>query len=458
MVGVELRRDSSGQRGRRLNTVLGVAMEGISGAIEVMLLPSLVLAFFVAELTPSYTTIGLVPAVAMAFWTLARIPAMLLTSGRRHKQPWAFGAAVVRAGAILVLAIVALRTDPAALANSARPLLGTLFLCLIVYALAGGFGSVPQFALLRGTASSEAWNAFLSRRALWSALLGILAASIVARILGSAALAFPNNYGRLFLVAAVLLVAVAAIATALRDPVGAVFAEPVLAPRAWRQPIADTRFRRYLLFQVLIAATAAIDPFLFLYAVTRLGIPVTAIGSYVLFAVLGWVLTAPLWYWLDQRSGPRGVLQAAAVVRLLSPALALVVPQIAASDPLRARLGETTMTINLYGLAFFAIGASLAAVSRGGYSYLAAIAPRQLLRPAISLSNMILAAAAFAPVAGGAMIQRFGYEVLFGAAAALGLAAVFAGGQLIATPAVGWERASGERAPGTFRALPSGPL
>ena len=44
------------------NSILGVAAESVTAAAEVMLLPSLILAFFVAELTPSYATIGLVPA------------------------------------------------------------------------------------------------------------------------------------------------------------------------------------------------------------------------------------------------------------------------------------------------------------------------------------------------------------------------------------------------------------
>ena len=79
MPGSELRHASSDRRGMALNSILGVAAESISAAAEVMLLPSLILAFFVAELTPSYATIGLVPAIAIGFWTLGRLPAHLLS-------------------------------------------------------------------------------------------------------------------------------------------------------------------------------------------------------------------------------------------------------------------------------------------------------------------------------------------------------------------------------------------
>ena len=64
VAGAELRHDTADRRGMALNAILGVASESVSAAAEVMLLPSLILAFFVAELTPSYATIGLVPGWA----------------------------------------------------------------------------------------------------------------------------------------------------------------------------------------------------------------------------------------------------------------------------------------------------------------------------------------------------------------------------------------------------------
>src|SRR5688572_20866025 len=106
-----------------LNSILGVAAESASAPAEFMLPPSLVLAFFVAELTPSYATIGLVPAIAIGFWTLGRLPAHLLAQSRRQQQPWAFASTIVRAAAIGVLAFVTSRTNPADLSQSARPLI-----------------------------------------------------------------------------------------------------------------------------------------------------------------------------------------------------------------------------------------------------------------------------------------------------------------------------------------------
>ena len=442
-----------------LNALLGVASEAVNAAAEVMLLPGLILAFFVAELTPSYAMIGLVPALAAAFWTLARLPAHLLTGDRRRKQPWTFAAALVRAAAIAVLAIVASRTSSADLIQSARPLLGTFFLCLVVFSLASGFGSVPAAALFRASIAGERWDDFVRWRSLASAVLALIGGLVVARVLGSEAATFPGSYGRLFLVATVFLIAAAIFGVAMREPYvpASLLTAPSFTPRALRQPLYDPRYRRFLLFRVLLSATAAIDPFLFLYAVTRLGVPTTALGGYVLAGVLGWVMSAPVWLRLDQRSGPRAVLQGATVVRLIAPAVALALPPISGSALMRDRFPDAAPAVTIYGLVFFAIGAALAAQSRGNHDHLAALAPRPLLSAYAALTNVILAVVAFASVLGGMLIERSGYEALFLAATALGLLAVFASGWLAFTPARSRDR-YGERPgrPATSAALPAG--
>ena len=87
--------------------------------------------------------------------------------------------------------MVASRTGPADLAQSARPLLGTFFLCLIVYALAGGFGSVPSLALMRASVPGEAWDNLLRWRSFATAVLALLGGFFTARLLGVEGLAFP---------------------------------------------------------------------------------------------------------------------------------------------------------------------------------------------------------------------------------------------------------------------------
>ena len=120
------------------------------------------------------------------------------------------------------------------------------------------------------------------------------------------------------------------------------------------------------------------------------------------------------------------------------------------------RLPDATVLTTAYGAAFFVVGAALAAQSRGNYDYLAALAPHPVLPAYMGLTNVLLAIVAFSPVLGGMLIERFGYEVLFGVAATVGLATVFAGGWLAETPSRVRERQDAGHAAAT-RALLSGP-
>jgi hypothetical protein len=224
----------------------------------------------------------------------------------------------------------------------------------------------------------------------------------------------------------------------------------------WRQLLQDARYRRFLLFRMLLSSTAAIDPFLFLYAITRLGAPITKIGDYVILGVLGWVVSSPVWFWIERRSSARTLLQSAAVVRLIAPAIALATPPLAAIGLVRERLPDATALTTVYGAAFFVVGAALAAQSRGNFDYLAALAPHPILPAYTGLTNAMLAIVAFSPVLGGIVIERFGYEALFGVAAAVGLATVFVGGWLVEIPTRLRERQDTAHA-ATNRALLSGP-
>lgn len=412
-----------------LASVIGLLSSALNVLAEVMLLPSLILAFFAAELTPSYPLIGLVPALAASLWTVARVPSHLLIIKPGRQQQWAFASALVRAGAIGVLAFAALRTNPSVLLQSGRPLLLTFFLCLIVYTVAGGLGSVPAATLMRAAINPEQRTDFSLRRVLTGLASSILGALLAARILGVGSAAFPGNYGRLFLVAAIFLI-VLAILTALQRPSPDMAArQPAFSPRTLLRPLTDGRYVRYLAFRLLLAATAAVDPFLFLYAVIRLGIPASSIGIFILAGVLGWVVSTPLWIWLERKAQPRTVLQAAAVLRLIAPALALLLPQLLTVEQFQSRFGSDAPTF-VFAVGFVATGAALAALARSGPAYLAPLAPRHLSASYSALTSGLLALAAFAPVAGGLIIQRFSYEALFVATILVGLAGVLSSGWL----------------------------
>lgn len=445
MVGAEVRRYSSDRRGLALNVFLGIAGGSLGSLAETLILPTLVLAYFVGQLTDSFVVVGFVPAVGVGLWLLARLPATILTAPRRRKLPWAVAAALIRAAATALLAAVCFRAGEA----PGGALLRNFFICYVAYSLASGFASVPIAAVLAKAIPHEGRSFFFRQRTLWGGLAGIIAGLVVAQLLGDARLRFPSDFALLFLAATVCQMATAFFVATLREPVRiaeARGAPPSAALRLMPEALANGRFRRFLIFRVILSFAALIDPFLIIFAASQLGLAQSDVGRYVggylVAYVAGRLLVEPLWAALARRHGERPALQTAALLRLVPPLLALLLPYLATTDLYRERVGDREPLAIIFGLAFVALGASLAGQARANFGYLAEVAPVRLRAADAGLSNMVLAVVAFAPVIGGIIRQRWDFETLFLVGGAISLLAVFASGALADT-FVRTNRASG---------------
>ncbi|MFM9107829.1 MAG: hypothetical protein ACKOWF_14140, partial [Chloroflexota bacterium] len=103
---------------------------------------------------------------------------------------------------------------------------------------------------------------------------------------------------------------------------------------------------------------------------------------------------------------------------------------LASSPFFQERLGGSQVVELAFGATFWLIGAATAGQARGNFGYLAEFAPNRLRPTYATITNGILAVVAFAPIAGGLLIERGGYELLFLVAAVIGLLAVFASGAM----------------------------
>lgn len=434
MPGAEVRRYSTDRRGLALNLFLGVVGGALAALAESLLLPIVVLALFVATLTDSFVAVGFVPAIGVGLWALGRLPAGLLAGGQRRKQPWAVGAALVRATATGLLALVCFRVDAADLGTAAGPLLRSFFICWVAYAFAGGFASVPSEALLAKAMPDEGRALFYRQRALWAGLAAILGGLAVAQLLGENGPPFPRNFALLFLAATVAQLATVFFLATLREPVRIATAaapSPLSVLRALPEALADAGYRRFLFFRVLLSLSALIDPFLVVFAVARLGVSPVDVGAYVLAFVLGRLLAAPVWAVTQRRYGDKAILQTSSLLRLLPPSVALTLPYLGDVEQLRDPFAGGTVLSFVVGAAFFVLGAAASAQGRANFGYLADVAAPRLRSLYAGVTNVVLTVVAVAPVVGGVIAARYGYEPLFLVGASIGLLAVFASGPLM---------------------------
>jgi MFS family permease len=430
--GAEIRRFSTDRRGLTLNVFLGIAGAALAALAETLVLPTVVLPYFVGQISDSYTVVGLVPAIGIGFWALARFPAALLVAPQRRKLPWAIGAALIRAAATALLAAVCFRAEEGA----EDPLRNAFFICLIAYSLASGFASVPTAAVLAKAIPHDGRELFFRQRNIWGGLAGIVAGLVVAQLLSDAGPDFPRDYALLFLAATVCQTATAFFVATLREPLrvpGTRLPPVTTIVGGMGRALADGNFRRFFGFRLLFSLSTLADPFFVIFATSELVVAPSILGAYVIALVVGRLASMPLWSALARRYGEKSTLQVAALVRLVAPLLALLLPYVTGTDLYRERVDDNRVLAGLFGVAFLAIGASLAGQARGNYAYLAEVAPMRLRPSYVGLTNVALAAVAFAPIVGGLLVDRSGYRLLFLAATLIGLAAVFASGALTDT-------------------------
>lgn len=435
MAGAEVRRYSMDRRGLGLNVFLGIAGGTLGALAETLILPGIVLAYFVGQISGTFAVVGLVPALGVALWSLARIPAAVLVGAQRRKLPWAIGASLVRAAATALLAAVCFRAPEMAVAQAQPQLLRAFFVCFVAYSLASGFASVPTAAVLAKAIPQEGRELFFRQRAVWGAVGGIFAGLVIAQLLGAGPV-FPRDYALLFLAATVCQTATAFFVATLREPVRVAEPRPqTLGVLAGGLPAAaaDPNFRRFLVFRALLSLSTLADPFFVIYAVSVLAVDRRTVGVYVVALVAGRLASAPFWTAFARRSGERATLQVAALVRLLAPLIALVLPALVETGLYRDRVADARVMAVLFGVIFAAMGVSLGGQARATQAYVNQIAP-SARRPAyLALTNGMLAVVAFAPFGGGLFLDRSDFAPLFMAAALVGLVAVFASGALTDT-------------------------
>lgn len=431
VAGADIRRFSADRRSTGAAMLRSATSSALIALADTVIFPTLVVVAFAAQLTDDLVTIGLAPAIGAGLWFLPQILARSLTRLSNRQVPWITGAAILRAVPVILLAIIGYRDD---LSNAQR--LRSFLICYAAYTLASGFAAVPASVIMRRAIPSDQRSWFLRVRNLWAVAGAAAGAILVFRVLGPEGPAFPKNFTFLFVVAACALSAAVffqarererAVRTADYHPNrGSTALEALRA-------LLDTNVRRFLVFRVLASLSALADPFVILYAFRELGAPVWSVGPYLATLVFARVCFTPLWSLVAARSGHRAVLQGAALARLLAPLVTLLLPFLADSRVYRDRFNDLTPLWYAFGVVFVLQGAALAGQASSTFAYLLDIAPSDQRAAYAWITNAILMVVAFGPVAGGYIIERYGFERLFIGAALVSLAAIFASGMVTET-------------------------
>ena len=287
-----------------------------------------------------------------------------------------------------------------------------------IYAFVSGVVAVPYNDIVGRAIPSGRRSRLLAWRFFGGGVLAVLVAGILRLALD--VMAPLRAYALIFGLGAVLMIGSATLFVAAGEPptaAGVPRDRPANLSGFLREGVAtlqqDRRFRLFLIFQWLGAATLMALPF-YVVAASRSGLGAADVGTLLAAQTVGALVSNPLWGRIGDRVGKLRLLGIVALVRLGPPAMVLL-------------LVVTGSGLAGFAALFFLIGAMMNGVTIGYLGFLMEISPDDR-RPAYSAwFNSFAAPAALAPLLGGVMAGVIGVEAVFIAAILAALAQVAVG-------------------------------
>ena len=407
---------------------IGVAIAALSGFADALLLPSVVIAAFVARVSDSNKLVALIPVVAALSWALPGAIAGSAIANRAQTVALAVTSAALRAAAMGLLAFVcAGRAD-----GSAKRLLLTFFVLYGLVGCASGFATLVGQRLPARIATNGVRGRLVRWQALAGAVAAVLAALLVRRVLTHGP-AFPRDYLYLFFIACIALIGVTILTVALAERGSRV-------PLVPRPPLAGLRaapallrlpgYRRYLIFRVIALAATLAEPFFVVYALRTFAISADMVGIYVIAVIATRAVTIYLWRALARLTGTKLLLQLGALCRALAAVIAIALPVLYETDPIASHFTSDLTRARVFVAVFVCIGAAMGANAVAQSGLLLDILPPNAYADGVAFTNGVLAVCSISLFAGGIIMDRNGFRALFITALALGLLTVLVGGIL----------------------------
>jgi MFS family permease len=372
----------------------------------------LVLTWFLTELTDSNLLIGFLAPIESGSWYFLQIVLSGYVQRRPRSLPLYRAMAAIRVAATGLLALLVYVLEDAQALTLAFMVLFT------VNSVAAGVAALPFLNVIGKTIPADRRGMFIGWRRLLGGLLGIAVGGLVKVVLAPGFLPFPDNYALLFLLGFLITIMLVGTFSMIREPTEQVETAPVglsaQLGRIMRLPKQDSSYRRYLVVRLLIAAASTAIPFYAVYARRVLNVREDMVGTYLIWLSVSNTVSNFVSGQLGDRRGNRALTRLAAVTVAMLPCLALLVGRI---------FMDGFSTSLIYVSVFMLMGLHRAAIIIGGSNYVLDLAPPAQRPMYVGLSNGLAGLALFLSPLGGVLVDQFGFEILFIAAAVCGLLA-----------------------------------
>ncbi len=285
----------------------------------------------------------------------------------------------------------------------------SFFLSFALFPLFDGFTVVPWLEYIVKSIPPTKRGTFFGLSQGLGAVGMIASGFLITLILNIPHVVFPQNYGMLVLVEAILMLTGVGFLFYLRETPDAAATDDTrlldllkAIPRIIR---ADEMIRRLILIQLLFSCYSVSTPFYALYAVTQLGVNEGQVGFFIVYQMAGRLVASFPWAHLCNKAQNEKLLQYTSLLMLTSLLLAL-----AAGASHTANAQVTTLLIPLM---FFLYGAAFNGVFLAINNYVLGVSDHQQRPILLGTMNALYVVTSILPVLGGIIIEYLPYELLF---------------------------------------------
>jgi MFS family permease len=373
--------------------------------------PNSILPAFVGELTDSALVIGSVSTVFSGSWLLPQLVSARIINDKPRKKPYLLAGLSGR----VMFWLIALGLGLGLGQKSPAAMLALFFICLLLWAMTDGVGSVAWFEIMAQAIPSKRRGRLLGTAQVVGGLAGIGVGALIGQILSH--LPFPGNYTLMFALASTLLIPSTVALFSLREVPAGVAPQETDAPTekeprfrrliTWlKLPFANPAFRHLMICRIMVAMMGLATPFYVQHATKELALPQAIIGDFIIAQTTAGVAASALLGWVCERWGPRPVIRIGSAAAILGPLFALI-----------AHSAGSQLAM-AYPLAYVSLGIINSAWLMGFFNYVLETAPAGLRPTYIGISNFVMGVLTVVPVIGGWLLEATSYTVLFGAATA----------------------------------------
>ncbi len=379
----------------RRNMTVGVLHGAFFQMATAFAEPFALLPVFLKEFTTSNFLVGVAISLVQAGCVL---PQLLVARVMRRRpslsRPLMLSGIWTRFAVWGVIAALTLMT-------SARSI-GFVFVIIVlltIYSVAGGVAGLPLQQVVGETIAPDRRSSFFGWRLFFGGILAIFAGYLVNLVMDSGRLAWPTNYGVLFLLSFLTLGVAYTAMSLLRFPN---FVAPLVnsdAPSIITELRATLRsypvLPRLILVETLTGGITLLLPFLAIYGTEKLGFGLSWIGIFIIAQKAGGILGNLAWIPLGNKRGTRSVILLGIVSGLLGSSLAWMFH-----------------TPVAFTLVFALLGLAQSGTLVGFSGYILEIGHDDIRPLLIAIEDTLLLPLYLTPLLGGLLADHLGYRSL----------------------------------------------